>query len=85
MSRVGLALLCVALLGGCAWFDDMTQRRGVDTRIVLEPRQRMDFNRTSRRNSAGQRLEEYRCPAKHVMVCVDRGARFECECWRSGP
>ena len=83
MNRVGLVLLCL-MLGGCAWFTAMTSRRVPDTRIVLEPRQRMDFGQISRRNSAGQSIDDYRCPTDHVMVCVAGGTVFECECWRNG-
>lgn len=82
MSRAGLVLFCLAALGGCSWFTAMTQRQSVDTRIVLEPRQRMDFGQISRRNSAGQSMDEYRCPAEQVMVCEGHGTVFECSCWR---
>jgi hypothetical protein len=83
VSHAGALLFCVALLGGCSWLDAMTKRQSIDTRIVLEPRQRMEFSRVSRRNGAGQHIDEYRCHEDHVMVC-EGNVSFECQCWRKG-
>jgi hypothetical protein len=83
VNRLGAVLFFAALLAGCTWLDAMTKRQVPDTRIVLEPRQRMEFSRVSRRNSAGQHIDEYRCHEDHVMVC-EGNVSFECQCWRKG-
>ena len=84
MSRIGAAVFAMLALNGCAWLVAMQSRPAHDDRIELAPRQRMDFNGASRRNDAGQHMDEYRCPADHVMICVNRGVVYECECWREG-
>ena len=84
MKAIAAAVLLVWALNGCAWYIAMQSRPSHDTRIELAPRQRMDFNGTSRRNDAGQHMDEYRCPVDNVMICVNRGVVYECECWREG-
>lgn len=79
VAAVVLAVVVISLLSGCSWFEEMTSRQTVDTRIVLEKGQRMDFNMMTKKNEQGQRVEEFRCPVG-PMTCRGSVITMSCTC-----
>jgi hypothetical protein len=83
MNLPRTALVSVGILAAvsaCAWYEAMLSRAVPDTRIRLQPGQVMMFSRVSRRNSAGQHMDEYRCGTEEIMYCESFGVMFECRC-----
>lgn len=75
-----LATLTMALLSGCAWYEEMVNRPPQpDTRIHLQLGQHMEFARITRKNPQGQSIEEYTCEPL-LMYCTDSGVELSCRC-----
>lgn len=69
-------VVLISVLSGCSWLE-LTESH--DTRIALEPGQRMDFNMMTKKNSSGQDIEEFVCPTG-ILICRGSVITTTCEC-----